>query len=363
VITYCTNIHPGESWNEVFSNLTSHVLKVKKNVSPEKSFPIGLRLSSLASLEIDDNASAQFLDWCKENDCYVPTINGFPYGSFHSTAIKEKVYIPDWRSTERADYTIRLAGLLDAWLPSEITGSISTVPIGFKKHIVDKNYNQIKQNLVNALEHFARIKQKSGKEIVLSLEPEPGCVLETTADVINFLEQMKFPQELRDCIGVCFDCCHQAVQFEKPSESLSLLSEAGIRIGKIQVSSALRMRGFDPTLLKKFCEPCYLHQVVIKNRDSTLTRFNDLDEALESYGGNPGEEWRVHFHLPVFIDEMDNYGTTRSFIEDTVSLAEKDILLEVETYTWDILPHEFQMEPITDSIIREIQWVQSQVNE
>jgi sugar phosphate isomerase/epimerase len=363
VITYCTNIHPGESWDEIFSNLNSYALKIKKTVCPEDSFPIGLRLSNLASLELDYNTSAQFLDWCMENDCYVPTINGFPYGSFHSTEIKEKVYIPDWRSTERIDYTIRLAGLLDAWLPSGITGSISTVPIGFKKHIVDKDYNQIKQNLVTVLEHFARIKQKSGKEILLSLETEPGCVLETTADVITFFEHMKFPEELRECIGVCFDCCHHAVEFENPAESLTLLSEAGIKIGKVQVSSALSMKNFDSKSLKKFSEPCYLHQVVIRREDGSLIRYNDIQEVLDNHQKSAEEELRIHFHIPVFIESVNGYETTRSFIENIIPLVQRNLLLEVETYTWYILPPELQMDSVTDSIIREIQWVKSQTNE
>lgn len=364
MITYCTNIHPGESWDEVLQNLHTHMLRVKKAVSPVDLFPVGLRLSNRASFEIDEKESAGFNEWCRMHNCFVPTINGFPYGSFHSSRIKEKVYLPDWRSQDRVEYTNRLADLLDVWLPQKIRGSISTVPAGFKDHVAKEDLRLIRQNLMKVLEHLDRLKQKSGKEIILSLEPEPGCLLETTTDVINFFEQMKFPEDLKDSIGICFDCCHQAVEFEYPGKSLSLLSEADIKIGKIQVSSALcSMNNVAPEALEKFSEPCYLHQVVIRQADGTLKRYNDLPAALRNHRQSAGDEWRVHFHIPVFLDKVDIYGTTRYLIEEVISLAENNILLEVETYTWNVLPPELQTETAADSIIREIQWVNSLTNE
>lgn len=363
MITYCTNIYPGESWDEVFLNLTTHLPAVKNAVSPDDIFPVGLRLSNLASLEIDDNISARFHEWCIKNDFSVSTINGFPFGSFHSSRIKECVYMPDWRSDERVGYTKRLAGLLDAWLPIGTAGSISTVPVGFKGHIADEDHGLVRQNLMNVLEHLDRLKQKSGKEIVLSIEPEPGCLLETADDVIRFFERMKFPAGIKDSIGICFDCCHHAVEFEDPDESLSMLLNAGVRIGKVQVSSALSCTGNKFRILEGFSEPCYLHQVVIREQGGNLLRYNDIPDALRDRGEDEGNEWRVHFHLPVFLEKAGLYSTTRGFTEKILSILDKDILLEVETYTWDVLPDELRHGTVTDSIIREIQWVQSEVNE
>lgn len=363
MITYCTNIHPGESWDEVLLNLRTHLLEVKRAVSPDEPFPIGLRLSNSASLSLDENASGRFLDWCRQAGCYVATINGFPYGSFHSSIVKEKVYLPDWRSAERVEYSRRLARLLDVWLPEKITGSISTVPIGFKNHVTSEDVYHVRQNIIHVLEHIDSLKQRSGKEIILAFEPEPGCALETTEDVLRFFEKMKFPEELKDSIGICFDCCHHAVEFESPFKSLSLLSEAGIPLGKIQVSSALRFEHPRKEILDKFSEPCYLHQAVIQKPDGTLVRYNDLSDALPDYREHAEGEWRIHFHVPVFIDKTDSYGTTRGFTEEVLSLLDKNILLEVETYTWQVLPPELRMETVTQSIIREIQWVQEQINE
>jgi hypothetical protein len=257
VITYCTNIHPGESWDEVFSNLKTHVTTVKNAVSPHRPFPLGLRLSHRAVCEIDQEASERFLGWLEENGFFVPTINGFPYGSFHVQGIKDKVYLPDWRSSKRVEYSKGLATLLSAWLPEGITGSVSTVPVWFRGHAGREEFPLVRRNLIAVLEHIDRIKQRTGRDIILSLEPEPGCMLETADDVVSFFDAMDFPGELRTSIGICFDCCHQAVEFEAPSSFLNLLSGAEIRIGKVQISAGLRFAPSELGGLADFAEPCY----------------------------------------------------------------------------------------------------------
>ena len=363
MITYCSNIHPGESFDEIFSNLQTHFLTVKKAVSPDKPFPIGLRLSNRAAFEIDEKTSARFQEWYQENGCFIPTINGFPYGPFSSSPVKERVYLPDWRHFERVIYTKRLATLLDSWLPPGVKGSISTLPIGFRKHIDTADLRVVKKNLINALEHLDRLRQKSGKEIILSLEPEPACHLETVKETIQFFEQMAFSEGLKEGLGVCLDGCHQAVEFESPSESLKLLSDAQIKIGKVQISSALRIEDFDRKVLEKFCDPIYLHQVVIRQKDGRFLRYDDLSEALTHHPAGPDEEWRIHLHVPVFIDKMEKYGTTRFFLEEILSLLDRDILLEVETYNWHVLPTELRTETVTHSIIREMEWVKARRDE
>lgn len=362
MITFCSNIYPGESFADTFFHLQNHLPVVKEAVSPQAPFPIGLRLSNRAALEIDKEIAWQFRTWCQEQDYYIPTLNGFPYGSFHSSPIKENVYLPDWRYPERVSYTEKLADLLDFWLPPNMTGSISTVPLGFKKHNKEEDHPSIRQNLIKVLEHLDALRQKSGKEIILSFEPEPGCILETTEDIIAFFDRMQFPHELRDIAGVCLDCCHQAVEFENPVETLTRLTEARIRIGKVQVSSTLRFEETDHEILEKFCEPRYLHQVVVRLPDGTLSRYNDLPEALDSHRRVSGEEWRIHFHVPIFIEKVSSHGTTRFFIEEILPLINRDILLEIETYTWDVLPRDLRTETVTQSIIREINWLRTRID-
>jgi sugar phosphate isomerase/epimerase len=362
MITYCTNIHPGESWGDTFKNLQTYIPPVAASVSPVAPFPIGLRLSGRASLEIDERASAEFTEWLQRTNTFVPTLNGFPHGSFHRSAVKENVYLPDWRDGERVAYTVRLANLLDSWLPDGVQGSISTVPVGFKRGFRDEGA-AVRANLMFVLEHLDRLRQKSGKTILLALEPEPGCLLETTYEVVEFFDRMAFPDELRRGIGICFDCCHQAVEFETPSHSLKLLADAGIAVAKLQVSSALRVKNPDRALMEKFCEPCYLHQVVIRDEAGVLSRYSDLPDALREHRAGHGDEWRIHFHVPIFVDRLAPFESTGYFITETLPLIAANVLLEVETYTWEVLPPELRMASVTQSIIREIEWLKAERNE
>ena len=363
MITYCTNIHPGESWEETFSALRRHLPAITSEYCPTEPFPVGLRLSRRAAWELDDAAENRFREWLQQHQLFVPTINGFPYGSFHNARVKEQVYLPDWRQPERVEYTARLATLLDRWLPPGMPGSISTVPLAFGRDLPQQELAAVRNNLLSALEHLDHLRQRSGKAIMLSLEPEPGCLLETTGDVITFFEQMNFPDTLRSALGVCLDCCHQAVEFETPAECLEQLGSAGIGIGKVQVSSALRMLDPERTLLEGFCEPTYLHQTVIRGKDGMLRRYDDLPKALRDHPPGQGEEWRIHFHVPIFVGRMPCYDTTRFFIDDILPLLDDMVLLEVETYTWDVLPPELQEDTVTRSITRELRWLKGQRDE
>jgi len=358
MLTYCTNIHPAESWSEIFSNVRRYVPEVKKKFCPDHSFPIGLRLSGRAVNEMDHAAIQSFQDWCLSEDCFVATINGFPYGEFHHVPIKEAVYLPDWRHPERLRYTQQLASLLSRWLPADRKGSISTVPIGFKSAISPEDLPQATTHLRKALEFLDDLAQKTGKEICLSLEPEPGCILETTSEVVRFFEQFNLPAHLRSFLRVCYDCCHQALQFESPSHSLQLLRKNNIKIGHVQVSSALSLADGDIGRLHRFSEPCYLHQTVGRGPDGGLCRFTDLDEALATPPRGI-EEWRVHFHMPVFLEHLRECDTTQLFLKEILPLFDADVPLEVETYTWSVLPADLKTGSITDSIVREMQWTKA----
>lgn len=361
LITYCSNIHPGEGWRETFAALQRHIPAVKAAVSPDHAFPIGLRLSHRAARELTEAGNERFADWLRETDCFVPTLNGFPYGAFHGERVKERVYLPDWRSPERAAYTMRLADLLAGWLPEGMTGSISTVPIGFKGSVGDQDRDEVIRQIVTVLTHLQSLEREQGKSIILALEPEPGCLLETTEEVCRFFADLDLPPELRDRLGICYDCCHQAVEFEDPADSLARLAEAGVRIAKVQVSSALDLPAPSTELLNHFDEPCYLHQVVVRARNGELFRYNDLPEARARRVAEAGEAWRCHFHVPIFVAGAGGYGTTRQFLEALLPLLPRELLLEVETYTWDVLPPELRLASVTDSIIREIQWLEAQL--
>ena len=87
-LTYCSNIHPGESWDETFHNLKTHTTQVRKGLT-EAPFGLGLRLSHLASLElIKETKLNAFQSWLRKENMYVFTMNGFPYGDFHNQKVK-----------------------------------------------------------------------------------------------------------------------------------------------------------------------------------------------------------------------------------------------------------------------------------
>lgn len=391
-LTYCTNIHPGETWPEVRRNLERYVLKVKESVAPGRPFGVGLRLSARAAAALAEPAELEALrEFLDRRGLYVFTLNGFPYGVFHGTRVKEEVYRPDWMDEARLAYTDRLAHVLAALLPAQpdLEGSVSTVPGAFKARVAgEAAAARMAELMIRHVATLAGIRERTGKTIALALEPEPCCHLETVAETIAFFERHLFGAAavdrlaalsgrgraaaeglLRRHLGVCFDACHMAVEFEEPA-ALRALRAAGIRIGKIQISAGLRvpLGGADAgTLdaLAPFAEGVYLHQVV-ERRGGRLARFVDLPEALAAAraGGGGPREWRIHFHVPLFRERLGRFRNTQAWLRELLALLARDPAsrhLEVETYTWDVLPAEHRREGIVAAVSRELQWVIDQL--
>ncbi|MBI3155322.1 MAG: metabolite traffic protein EboE [Burkholderiales bacterium] len=392
---YCTNVHPGESWPEVRAALLTHVRAVRERVCPEGDFGVGLRLSARAADELAQPAALEELqDLLRRQRMYVFTINGFPHGSFHATAVKEAVYRPDWRDPERLRYTERLADLLAALLPADgaVEGSISTVPGAFKPALrgaADKA--RIVELLLRQVAGLVALRERCGQRIALALEPEPCCMLETADEAVDFFgRELHGPQAVRrvaaltglapalaeqalhDHLGVCWDLCHAAVEFEEPLASIGRLERAGIRIVKLQLSAGLRAPAADAAAraaLARFVDPVYLHQVVQRSAAApdALRRVADLPDALAGAppaAGTPAEEWRVHFHVPLFLERAEPLATTQPFVREVLARQRVQPVshhLEVETYTWDVLPAALRREPVDASIAREIDWVRGEL--
>jgi sugar phosphate isomerase/epimerase len=352
-LTYCTNIHPAESWAEVRANLEQHVLAVKARVSPDAPFGVGLRLSGRAANELDDPRALK--RWLDEHGLYVFTINGFPHGHFHGVPVKEEVYRPDWREPERVAYTNRLADVLVELLPDGVDGTISTVPGCFQARAGGET--DMAANLARCAEHLAAIERRTGRHLTLALEPEPCCVMETIAETIAFFDAHALD---RRHVGVCLDVCHAAVEFEDLASIVAQLRAAEIAIAKVQLGCGLKIRPVDGAArraLERFAEGVYLHQVVARRADE-LVRFVDLPDALADHG--MFDEWRVHFHVPIFRAAFGDLGSTQDYLADCLEEhrhAPISAHLEVETYTWDVLPAEYRDEPIADAVARELRWV------
>ncbi len=385
-LTYCTNIHAGESWDEVFGNISTHVLAVKRRVSPHRPFGVGLRLSAAAARGLwEPGVLPDFREFLRINDLYVFTINGFPYGAFHGTRVKEDVYRPDWLEDQRLTYADLLASILAELLPrtADLEGSISTVPGCFRERGTLPDVGPaLADRLLRHAATLWRLRERGGPTIGTALEPEPHCAIETTAEALTFFEDnivssvgvrtfcgltglapAAAEDALRRHLGLCFDACHAAVEFEDPAQSLQAVAAAGIRVLKVQLSAGLRIEHPDAESLRalsRFAEGVYLHQVVVR-KDGRLHRFVDLPEALAALGSDFGaDEWRVHFHVPLFRQSLGPFANTQTFLATLLERhARRSISrhLEVETYTWDVLPEEFRNESVDDAIVRELTWV------
>jgi hypothetical protein len=389
-LTYCTNIHPGESWDDHFAALQRNIPGIKKRISPDNAFGIGLRLSHQASLQILENGNLKiFKEWLKQEDCYVFTMNGFPYGGFHRTKVKDQVHAPDWTTNERVSYTIRLFNILAELLPEGMEGGISTSPLSYKYwHGADQHqdiFEKTTKNILQVIEHQIQIKKNTGKLLHLDIEPEPDGLIENGPEFFDWYERYLLPmgelylQKLFSCtpaesvnaikehMQLCYDICHFAVGYEEHSEVIRQLREKKIKVGKIQISAALKgeMPGEqikrEPVIqaFRQFNESTYLHQVVARQADGSLKRYPDLPEALMDADNASTKEWRSHFHVPLFIHDYGLLKSTQADIRKVLSIQSKLPFtnhLEVETYTWEVLPEALKV-PISESIIREVEWV------
>jgi sugar phosphate isomerase/epimerase len=336
-LTYCTNIHPAVGWDAVLESLRAHAPALKARLSPDEPFGIGLRLSGAESSELlQGSRLADFKAWLDGAGLYVFTINGFPHGTFHGQPVKADVHAPDWRSEERVAYTLRLVEILDELLPDDVDGTISTNPLSYRPWLDEDGWALATRNIVRVGDALR------GTRIALAIEPEADGALATVHELIEW-----WPDELN--ATVCFDACHSAVAYEEPDAALDALDEAGIRVGKAQLSAALTVPGGAHEELQAFADPIYLHQVTERG---SLRTWPDLPEALSANGS---EEWRVHFHVPIFVERYGALESTQEHLRRCIERVDT-AHLEIETYTWDVLPADLKVSSV-DSIAREYEWV------
>ncbi len=385
-LVYCLNVHRGETWAENLGAIRDKALAVRRAVAPEQPFGLGLRLSNRAALDLASPESRrEAAAFMAAENLYAFTINGFPYGQFHATRVKEGVYQPDWRTEERLDYTNLLADILADFLPGGMAGSISTVPCSFKGWISDADAAIMARRLAECAAHLAGIREKTGKEIQLGLEPEPECYLETTAETVAFFNDVLLRDgahhlvarhgwsreaaegAIRRHVGVCVDTCHTAIQFEDIPQALRRYEGEGIHVSKLQLSAALRVLPGAESLsaLGPFCEPVYLHQVKARRRAGGILSWPDLPEALrEAPRHEDIEEMRVHFHVPLFFERDGVLQSTAPLLNEAFFQEVRrgrTAHLEIETYTFDVLPPELRGGDIVQSIAREYEWVLSRL--
>ena len=349
---YCTNVHPGRTVAEVVAGLDRYTVPVRGRLGRPVAAGLWLAHPVIEELRTTPAGVARLAVDLAARDLPVYTLNAFPYGDFHAARVKEHVYRPDWSTLDRHQYTSWCSVALAGLLPEGGEGSVSTLPLGFKGFDHPPDFlDRCARRLVMVADALARIRT-AGRTIRIAIEPEPFCLLETTAETVAFFERLwhlagDAEAAVREHIGVCYDVCHQAVEFEDAAESVRALDRSGIRINKVQVSCAIQLDrpGDNPdgvAALRRYIEPRYLHQTFARMRDGTVTGRVDLTgDVLADPAMLAAECWRVHFHVPVDADRLGPLGTTKPAVAGALgAIAELSYAphVEVETYTWEVLP-------------------------
>ena len=380
---YCTNVHAGASLDQTRANLQRHAVAVKHLYSPQRHMGVGLWLSAQAAKDlVESNGAPAFRDWLAERGLVPYTLNGFPYGDFHEQVVKHRVYQPTWWEPERLEYTLRLIDLQQELLPQGLEGSISTLPIAWGAPCPDRAQLELAgEQLRRAAHYMHELEERTGRLIYLCLEPEPGCVFSFADDAVHFFQWQLLDREddaiVRRHLRICHDVCHAAVMFEDQQVVLLKYRDAGIRVGKVQVSAALRMDLdlFEPPAseakaeavrqLASFAEDRYLHQTVVRRRGDDVF-YQDLQLALDAERDNNAGQWRVHFHVPIYLREFGRLQSTQEQIGQCLAAIKhcSDCRhFEVETYAWGVLPPALRQPELATGIAEELRWFASQAGD
>jgi hypothetical protein len=387
-LAYSTLVHAGDTWAEMRESVETFTPAVKARVSPHGPYGLSLRISadSAATLTADPHERQRFRGWLEDRDIYVYTVNAFPYGPFKGRVVMEQVYEPDWATEDRVAYTCQVADILAEITPASVSPSIQTAPLAFRPKVTSAaQVSILTENLLRVVAHLIDLERRTGRRVKLALEPEPYCFLETTQETVRYFQEQVWSVEgsnrlarltglpasevaglVRRHLGVVFDICHQSVQFEDIAASLRLLHSAGVPIFKLQAAAALWVPEVTPeavAALDAFTDTIYLSQTT-ESRDGVLTRHLTLSDAITAWKADSSgtREWRTHFHVPVFLDDLGEFRTTRSGIEAALRVHAETPLsdhLEIETYTWDVLPTHLKDGNVTEYVSRELEWLRA----
>lgn len=360
MLGYCTNVHRGDRFQDVIETVASY----SKNIRGLISDPVGLGLwlSDQASREVD---LEKLRDVLEESETTVFTMNGFPYSNFHKDIVHHDVYQPNWTDDRRLDYTLRLAQILSELIDEGSDAGISTLPLGWNSD--DFSNEDAAAMLKKCIDQLEEIEQQSGRCIHIDLETEPGCRLQRASELGTFINQHFGDSErARRYIRVCHDTCHGAVMHESAEEAVSHYNNAGLVIGKVQLSSAIEVdfnAQHDPDVINdihSIAEPRYLHQTTIVEGDQIQFNENLTDVSLD----NPSGLWRIHFHVPIHLPQLGSLRTTQHDLERSIPILKQagTTAWEVETYTWSVIPTVLRQDELITSIAKELAWAANSIN-
>ncbi|AMV34733.1 hypothetical protein VN12_21585 [Pirellula sp. SH-Sr6A] len=387
---YCTNVHAGRDLNTVLETLKKFSVPVRDllhrtpdSPRPTQDLGLGLWFSEVSAREALLPGSLDTLRrFLASESLHAFTLNGFPQGDFHEPIVKHRVYQPTWYQSARLEYTWSLAELLHQLLPPDAIGTISTLPIAWGAPPLTANQiERVCQQWSELARRLHALREQTGRTILIAIEPEPGCIFSDSQSfrrfyVESFLPSLSSESEreiARRHVTLCHDICHAAVMYEDQAIELSQTFEVGIRVGKVQVSSALDVpwhsmdqgdRDQAWKQLHAFAEDRYLHQTHVQ-AGGHRTLYEDLPDLLVKQGAAPTDsQWRIHFHVPIYQSSFGALQSTQSEIERCLDVLVPRIgtdhfpagHFEVETYAWTVLPEEWRQRSLSEGIAKELSW-------
>lgn len=379
-LSYCTNVHPAEDLDGVLTQLDSFAGPCRRAAGLAE-LGVGLWLPADLARQLAESAEDRELlrNRLESNGLVLRTINAFPYAAFHAEVVKLDVYLPDWTDPRRAAYTLDCARVLAAFLPEGAAGSISTLPLGWREPWTADADRQALAALTHVSDSLRALRQETGRTVRIAIEPEPGCVLDTVTDVVQWLS----PRLGSRCgeggsgsagaggidpefIGVCLDTCHLAVSFADPAAAVYQIADAGLRVVKVQASAALHVPNpAEPEsrdLVSTYVEQRYLHQTRELSADGTVLAVDDLPQALSELPARG--PWRVHFHVPLHLTPRAPLTATLDVLTAALDAVRsiphgQEAHVDVETYTWSVLPD--GVEDLVAGIAGELRWAATEL--
>jgi len=406
-LCYCLNLHPAEDLAGVRRGVEEITLALASRLGVRDGFGLGSWLAAAVAMPLGAGEGLEdYAGFVRDRGLDPFTYNAFPFGGFHRPGLKAGVFRPTWAETERVVYTASVARVAArAWERAGRRSSHVSISTHSGMHGADASDRaallRCADNFARTAGLLARLERETGCRIVLGIEAEPRASAGTTAEVARLLELVReraaavLPAEqaveraratdvVRRHLGTCLDACHAAVEFEHPQDAYLSATHAGAPLAKLQFASALELsapRENDVARERFFAldEPVYLHQVTGRLPDGALVRAGDLPEVQAAYAAGDARwraaaPWRCHFHVPVDLGsvgrERGGLGTTRAHADELLAVALADperwggdeLHLEIETYTWDILPGEARgTGSLIDGLEREYRHVEARL--
>lgn len=342
-LTYCSNIFKTNN----LKKLSFNIKKYKEKFFKKYNLNVNICLSNNLIKNINKKNLNSFREFYSIK---ITSINGFVYQNFHLKNIKENIYLPDWTSKNRFLFTKNILTYTDSIAKKKEKISISTLPISYIKWV---NFFLNPFIFYEATQNLKKLTMQI-KKSHLDIEPEPFCLIESYSDFLKFKKnwiKTLIIKKNEKSLTLCYDICHFSVIFEKQKIISKLITIDNLKIGKIQISIALKtIIHYKHVFIKKLTKTLtklkksdFLHQSIIKNY-SKIEKFSDIYFFLKKIHLFKNKELRIHCHIPLYKKKFKYFDSTYKDTFNSLNLIKKHNLtknIEIESYTYHIFFKKF----------------------